>query len=207
MNHEENHRVKQQYDRIAGSYDLVDRLIPSSWRIKATRLAYGRVLEAGVGTGLNLPYYTDRCQEIVGIDLSTSMLAQAARRIPQCKAPVALAEMDVQALELAAASFDCVLVSFVFCTVPDPLQGLRECLRVLKPGGRFIMLEHMASDRPWFRGVMDRLNPLTVRLLGDHINRQTARTVSLAGFRIESSTNLFGDVVRLLVAGKQPGDS
>ena len=99
MNHEENHRVKQQYDRIAGSYDLVDRLIPRSWRIKTTRLAYGRVLEAGVGTGLNLPYYTDRCQELVAIDLSPSMLAQAARRITQCKASVVLAEMDIQELD------------------------------------------------------------------------------------------------------------
>ena len=207
MAQEENNRVKQQYDRIAGSYDLVDRLIPRSWRIKTTRLAYGRVLEAGVGTGLNLPYYTDRCQELVAIDLSPSMLAQAARRITQCKASVVLAEMDIQELDLESSSFDCVLVSFVFCTVPDPLQGLRECLRVLKPNGRFIMLEHMASDHLWLRGTMNRLNPFTVRLLGDHINRQTARTVSMAGFHIESSTNLLGDVVRLLVAGKQSGGS
>ena len=116
MSHEENRRIKQQYDRIAARYDLVDRLIPRSWRVKATQLAYGRVLEAGVGTGLNLPYYTDRCQKIVGIDLSLPMLEQAAQRVHQCKVPVVLAEMDIQALDLASASFDCVLVSFVFCT-------------------------------------------------------------------------------------------
>ena len=114
MSHEENRRIKQQYDRIAARYDLVDRLIPRSWRVKATQLAYGRVLEAGVGTGLNLPYYTDRCQEIVGIDLSLPMLEQAAQRVHQCKVPVVLAEMDIQALDLASSSFDCVLVSFVF---------------------------------------------------------------------------------------------
>ena len=91
MSHEENRRIKQQYDRIAARYDLVDRLIPRSWRIKATQLAYGRVLEAGVGTGLNLPYYTDRCQEIVGIDLSLPMLEQAAQRVHQCKVPDVLA--------------------------------------------------------------------------------------------------------------------
>ena len=200
MAQEENQRIKQQYARIAGSYDLVDRLIPRNWRIKATQLAYGRVLEAGVGTGLNLPYYTDRCQEIVGIDLSLPMLKQAALRVPQCKVPVILAEMDIQSLDLASSSFDCVLVSFVFCTVADPLQGLRECLRVLRPGGRLILLEHMASDGPWLRSAMDRLNPITVCLLGDNINRKTGITVSTAGFQIESSQNLFGDVVRLIVA-------
>ncbi len=200
MAQEENQRIKQQYARIAGSYDLVDRLIPRNWRVKATQLAYGRVLEAGVGTGLNLPYYTDRCQEIVGIDLSLPMLKQAALRVPQCKVPVVLAEMDIQALDLASSSFDCVLVSFVFCTVADPLQGLRECLRVLRPGGRLILLEHMVSDHSWLRGAMDRLNPITVHLLGDHINRQTGTTISTAGFQIESSENLFGDVVRLIVA-------
>ena len=207
MSHEENRRIKQQYDRIAARYDLVDRLIPRSWRVKATQLAYGRVLEAGVGTGLNLPYYTDRCQEIVGIDLSLPMLEQAAQRVHQCKVPVVLAEMDIQALDLASASFDCVLVSFVFCTVADPLQGLRECLRVLRPGGRMILLEHMASDRPWLRGAMNRLNPITVRLLGDNINRQTSRSVELAGLHAESSENLFGDVVRLIVASRWIADS
>ena len=200
MAHKENQRIKQQYARIAASYDLVDRLIPRSWRIKATQLSYGRVLEAGVGTGLNLPYYTDRCQKIFGIDLSLPMLEQAALRVPQCKVPVILTEMDIQALDLASSSFDCVLVSFVFCTVADPLQGLRECLRVLRPGGRLILLEHMASDHSWLRGAMDRLNPITVHLLGDHINRKTVITVSTAGFQIESSENLFGDVVRLIVA-------
>ncbi len=202
MEHEENRRIKLQYARIAGSYDLVDRLIPGYWRAKATGFAEGRVLEAGVGTGLNLPYYTDGCQEIVGIDLSPPMLERAAQRINQCKVPVVLAEMDIQALELTSSSFDCVLVSFVFCTVADPLQGLRECLRVLKPGGRLILLEHMASDRPWLRGAMNMLNPVTVRLLGDHINRQTARSVELAGFHTESTENLFGDVVRLIVASR-----
>ena len=70
-----------------------------------------------------------------------------------------------------------------------------------------ILLEHMASDRSWLRGAMNRLNPITVRLLGDNINRQTSRSVELAGLHVESSENLFGDVVRLIVASRWVADS
>lgn len=202
MEQSDNQRIRDQYDRIASRYDLVEWFIPRAWRVKATALAYGRVLEAGVGTGLNLPYYTDRCQEIVGIDLSPHMLEKAERRGKQSKISVKLTDMDLQELMLESASFDCVLISFVFCTVSDPVRGLRECMRVLKPGGRLILLEHMASDRPWLRFLMDGINPITIRLLGDHINRQTAHTVKMVGFRIESSENLFGDVVRLINASR-----
>jgi ubiquinone/menaquinone biosynthesis C-methylase UbiE len=198
----ENQRIRQQYDRISSRYDAVDWFIPTTWRRQATTLAYGNVLEVGVGTGLNLPYYSERCEEIVGIDLSPRMLEQAAERAKHSKMPVHLAVMDVQDLPLQSASFDCVLVAFVFCTVPDPTQGLRECFRVLKPGGRLILLEHMGSDRSWLRPLMNWLNPLTVRLLGDHINRPTASLVTQAGFQLATVENLFGDVVRLLVANR-----
>lgn len=195
-------KIADTYNRIAGSYDAIDRFIPGGWRRQATALASGQVLEVGVGTGLNLPYYADRCTGVLGIDISTGMLAKAAARAAQCRAPVRLAVMDVQSLPLAGAGFDSILAAFVFCTVPRPLAGLRECHRVLRPGGRLILLEHMGSEGKLLRTLMDVLNPLTVRLLGDHINRDTVQTVAAAGFRVETVKNLLSDIVRLVVAGK-----
>ncbi len=194
--------IADKYNRIAGNYDTVDRFIPSRWRRRAAGLACGRVLEVGIGTGLNFPFYADCCTEIVGIDISSGMLEKAKERASQCKAPVRLEIMDVQELPLAAESFDSVLAAFVFCTVPNPLQGLRECRRVLKPGGKLILLEHTGSGNGALRQFMDWLNPFTVRFLGDHINRDTGEVVAMAGFTVRSVNNLLGDVVRLVVAEK-----
>ncbi len=194
--------IAERYNRIAGRYDTVDWLIPSRWRRQAARLAGGRVLEVGIGTGLNLPFYSDRCQEILGIDISTGMLAKAKERVPLCRAPVTLAIMDVQALPLEADSFDSVLTAFVFCTVPEPAAGLRECRRVLKPGGRLILLEHMGSENKLLRQMMDWLNPLAVGLMDDNINRDTVKEAATAGFKGTMAKNLLGDVVRLVVAEK-----
>lgn len=202
MNSEENQGVKTQYDNIAGIYDAVDLLIPNAWRQRATGFAYGRVLEAGIGTGLNLSYYSEQCQEILGIDVSPRMLDRAQEKTAQCKIPTKLAVMDIQNLGFSSGSFDCVVVTFVFCTVPDPFKGLKECHRVLKPGGRLIMLEHMGSDKTVLRQLMNWLNPITVMLLGDHINRNTADLVTLAGFRTQMVENLLGDVVRIVVADR-----
>lgn len=194
--------IADKYDRIAGKYDTVDWFIPSRWRRQAAGLACGRVLEVGVGTGLNFPFYTDCCAEILGIDISSGMLAQAKERASLCKAPVGLEIMDVQDLPLDSDSFDSVLAAFVFCTVPNPLQGLRECRRVLKPGGKLILLEHTGSGNGALRQLMDWLNPLSVRFLGDHINRDTAEVVAKAGFTARTENNLLGDIVRLVVAEK-----
>jgi len=126
------------------------------------------------------------------------MLAKAAKRAPLCSAPVVLCEMDAQSLSFADDSFDTVLATCVFCTVPDPIKGLREMRRVCKPGGTIILVEHMRSRRPWLGKVMDWLNPLSVSLLGDHINRHTVENVRKAGIRVVEVTDLSGDVVRLI---------
>lgn len=203
MNSSDKQRIKQTYDRAAGVYDIVDWLIPDAWRLKATQAACGRVLEVGIGTGLNLPHYPACCREIFGIDLSPGMLSRAGQRASLCKAAVELSVMDVQELRFDAASFDCVLAAFVFCTVPDPGKGLKECCRVLKPGGTLILLEHMGSNNKLLRRVMDWLNPVTVKFIGDHITRDTVGLVARAGYKIQNVENLLGDVVRLVIAEKE----
>lgn len=200
MDNVANQKIKSKYDNIASVYNAVDWFISDEWRRKATRLAYGRVLEVGIGTGLNLPFYPDCCREIFGIDISPRMLGHAGERASLCQVPVKLEVMDVQDLPLDSDSFDCVLAAFVFCTVPDPFKGLRECHRVLKPGGKLILLEHMGSENKLLHQLMDWLNPVTVTIMGDHINRNTVDMVATIGFRMQVVENLLGDVVRLIVA-------
>lgn len=198
-----NSTVRTNYDRIAWIYDLVDFFIPRAWRLRAVGLAKGRTLEVGIGSGLNLPLYPASCSEVVGIDISPRMLSKAAKRSLRCRAPVMLYEMDAQNLRFPDNSFDTVLATCVFCTVPDPIMGLREMHRVCKPGGAIILVEHMRSHKPWLARFMDWLNPLSVSLLGDHINRHTVENVSQAGIPIIEIADLSGDVVRLIVGRKQ----
>jgi ubiquinone/menaquinone biosynthesis C-methylase UbiE len=130
------------------------------------------------------------------------MLAKAAKRAPRCSALVTLCEMDAQSLDFPDDSFDTVLATCVFCTVPDPVKGLCEMRRVCKPGGIIVLVEHMRSRRPWLGKVMDWLNPLSVALIGDHINRHTVENAKKAGIAVIETADLSGDVVRLIVGTK-----
>lgn len=199
MQRTDSSTVKRNYNRIASVYDVVDLLIPHAWRRKAVGQVAGRVLEVGVGSGLNLPLYPGTCTEIVGVDISPRMLDKAKSRAAHCAAPVTLYEMDAQELRFPDHSFDTVLATCVFCTVPDPLKGLREMNRVCKPDGKLVLVEHMRSEKSWLGKIMDWLNPLTVALLGDHINRHTVDNVQKAGFKIIQVENLSGDIVKLVI--------
>ena len=107
--------------------------------------------------------------------------------------------MDVEQLEWPAASFDTVVSSCVFCSVPDALKGLKELRRVLRTGGRALFLEHMRPGAPWLAKVFDWLDPLVSRS-GPHINRRTMDTIRAAGFVIEREDNLMSDILKLVVA-------
>ncbi|HYG58070.1 MAG TPA: class I SAM-dependent methyltransferase, partial [Symbiobacteriaceae bacterium] len=158
-----------------------------------------RVLEIGVGTGKNLHLYDPAVTaELVGIDFSPAMLAKAEGK--PCRVPHTLLEMDAQHMAFPDASFDTVLATCVFCTVPDPVQGLKEARRVCKPGGRILLLEHMRVDRPVIGPLMDLVDPLVVWLIGTHINRRTLENVKLAGMKILQTENVHGDLMKLIIA-------
>ena len=107
---------------------------------------------------------------------------------------------DAQALPFSDGIFDAAVTSCVFCSVPDPVAGLREVLRILRPGGRLLMLEHVLSRKPVLRQLMRWLDPVPVHLWGAHIDRDTVANVRQAGFAVEVERDLALDIVKRIEA-------
>ncbi|WP_420848103.1 class I SAM-dependent methyltransferase [Neobacillus citreus] len=196
-----NEIIKNRYNRVSRIYDMMDRMIKEQWRQDLLSAVSGDVIEVGVGTGGNLVYYPNSINSLTGIDFSQGMLKFAKEKSLKMKFhfPVELVEGDIQDLPFPDNTFDAIVATCVFCSVPDPVKGLQELKRVCKPDGRIYMIEHMKSDNKWAGLVMDLLNPLTVRLWGANINRETIKNIKLASLNIETNESLMGSIVRKLV--------
>ena len=190
--------TQRRYDRIAPVYDLLEvgcELFFRGWRHELwARVPAGRVLEVGVGTGKNLPFHGSTHQ-VTGIDLSPRMLERARRRAARLGVGVELRQADVEHLPFDDNSFDSAVASFVFCSVAAPLRGLQEVRRVLVPGGRLLLLEHVLSRNPLVRPLMRLLDPLPHLVWGAHIDRETGACVRQAGFEGVFITPRFSDIV------------
>ena len=191
--------IRKRYNRTALFYDWMDKMIPVSLRQKAVEQATGKVLEVGVGTGANLEFYLPGC-EVTGIDFSSGMLQKANKKLYKAKVPVTLIEMDAQKMSFDDASFDTVIATCVFCSVPDPAQGLKEVKRVCKPGGKIILLEHVRSENPILGWLMDILNPIALHMIGSNINRQTVKNMQNAGIGSYSMEEYYGKIIKLIIA-------
>jgi ubiquinone/menaquinone biosynthesis C-methylase UbiE len=141
----------------------------------------GEVLEVGAGTGFNLPHY-EKATRVLAVEPDPSMARRLAKRAPEASVPVEIISGSAESLPFADASFDTAVVTFVFCSVDDPGVALAEIRRVLKPGGRLVLLEHVRGEgrlAQW----QNRLTPLHRRVAGNcHLNRDTQTTVAAAGF-------------------------
>ena len=193
--------TRKRYDRIAPVYDLMEVLVEQSrfgkWReLLWSKVEGEKILEVGVGTGKNFPYYpADKA--ITAIDISEKMLGKARRKADSQYVKVNLLQMDAQNMTFEDAAFDSVAGTFVFCSVPDPLKGLREVARVTRPGGQVLLLEHVLSANRIIAGIMNLFNPLVVTVMGPNINRKTVETVAGSGLEVEKVTDLAGPISKI----------
>ncbi len=155
--------------------------------------ARGRVLEVGVGTGLNLDLYGD-VTELIAVDPDPHMLARARPRAAALPFPATLHQTGAERLPCDDASIDTAVATFVLCTIPDPMAALREIRRVLRPGGRLLFVEHARSPQATLATVQDALTPLWKRIGGGcHLNRPAVDLVRASGLRLETQVAVWRD--------------
>jgi ubiquinone/menaquinone biosynthesis C-methylase UbiE len=202
----ETARVRAFYDRVANRYDrsmrTFERLLFASSREWLCSRARGDVLEIGIGTGQNLPHYPPGVR-LVGIDLSPAMLAIARRRAAELDLPVELHEGNAEALPFGEASFDTVVCGLILCSIPRDRRAIREARRVLRPGGRLLLLEHVRSPVLPVRVGQMLVDPLFVRLESDHLLRDPLDYLEAEGFSLEEVQRLKWGIVERTVARKQ----
>ena len=199
---------KRTYNYIARIYDLLDIPFENRRYRQIRKLVFegveGTVLDAGVGTGRNMPYYP-RNGKMTGIDLSPQMLAQAQKRKAAINADVELRQMDVTDTDFPDGHFDCVIATFLFCVLDDEdqLPALREINRISKQDGEIKILEYAYSRRPLTRLVMKLWAPWVRLMYGATFDRHTERYVKAAGLRLVEERFLFKDIIKLLVLRRQ----
>ncbi len=202
----DNEKTRLRYDRIAPYFDglegFLEGLFFKQWRTVLWAQAQGPdILEVGVGTGKNFPFYPENAR-MTAIDFSEKMLQQAEKKKNRQAITVDLQLMDVQSLCYADNSFDTVIGTFVFCSVPQPKKGLQELYRVCKPGGQVLLLEHVLSSNKAIAAMMNFMNPLVRTLVGANINRNTVRNVQACAFQKVTLDGVSSDMVKLIRAIK-----
>ncbi|MGH2752281.1 MAG: class I SAM-dependent methyltransferase [Actinomycetota bacterium] len=207
--HSANEIKRRYYAREARTYDTEAdfwerRLLGTEHRSWACSRAAGDTLEVAIGTGLNLPHYPLGVH-ITGIDLTPEMLAVAARRARDLERDVDLREGDALDLPFPESSFDTVVCTYALCSIPDEVRAIDEMKRVLRPGGRMILVDHIRSSvKPlyWLQRIYEFI---PARTKGEYMTRRPSLHVEPAGFRIEDRDRMRAGIIERLVALKLRG--
>lgn len=193
------------YERVVFPW-LNDLLVDHSGELKKLRLAtlasaHGDVVEIGFGTGLSLPFYPRGVRSLTAVEPNEGMLARATDRVAHSPFPMRVIHAPGEELPLEDASFDTATLMLTLCSVDDPLRVLREIRRVLRPGGRLLLLEHGLSPSPRLARWQHRLNPVENLLgAGCNLTRPTAELVRRAGFRFEELREFHDPKIAKLVS-------
>ncbi|WP_284735975.1 class I SAM-dependent methyltransferase [Dongia deserti] len=157
------------------------RLLP--YRERTISAADGRVLEIGIGSGLNLPFYSGGVSEVIGLEPASRLLSMAGKQ--SRRVPVALVEGSAEAIPIESGSIDTVVTTWTLCTIPAVAQALAEMRRVLKPGGQLLFVEHGLAPDAGVRKWQDWLTPAWKRIGGGcHLNRPIRSLIEQNGFRL-----------------------
>jgi ubiquinone/menaquinone biosynthesis C-methylase UbiE len=157
----------------------------ADYRRRVVPAAEGRVLEIGVGSGLNLPFYSQRVRQVIGLEPSPKLIA-LARRTQHAAASAQFIEGSAEEIPLKDGTIDTVVMTWTLCSIPDASRALGEIRRVLKPGGRLLFAEHGRAPEPNVAQWQDRLTPMWKRFAGGcHLNRAVASLIEAAGFAFD----------------------
>ena len=204
---EETERLKRVWEKEAPTYDrrmgFFERVLFGDDREWVCSRASGEVLEVAVGTGRNFTFYPQGVR-LSGIDLSPAMLEIARKRADELGVDSDLREGDAQQLPFPDSSFDTVVCTLSLCTIPDDRRAIAEMKRVLRPGGRLLLLDHVrASSKVWL-AVQRVLEPLPRRFSCEHLLRRPLEHVLAEGFEVEQRERSKAGIVERLLARK-PG--
>ncbi|HEX2281521.1 MAG TPA: class I SAM-dependent methyltransferase [Thermomicrobiales bacterium] len=201
----ETERVRRYYEQIAHRYDeyvgYFEKLLVGDGRRWVCSQARGEVLELAVGTGRNLPYYPADVR-LTGVDLTPAMLTIARQRASDLGREVDLRVGDAQNLNLPDTRFDTVVATLALSSIPDDRRAMAEVWRVLRPGGQFLLLEHVRSPHLPVRLLQRVLDPLFVRCYGDHLLREPLDHLATIGFVVDREERSKGGMIKRLVARK-----
>ncbi|RAQ96975.1 class I SAM-dependent methyltransferase [Thermogemmatispora tikiterensis] len=186
--------VYERLSRAGGEWE-------KALRREIVGMAQGHVLEVGAGTGLNFAYYDpQRVERVEAVEPDPAMLRYARRRQQEAPVPVLLHQARVEQLPFADATFDSAVATLVFCSVEEPARGFAEIRRVLRPGSRLLLVEHVRAASPVTARLQDLLTPLMRRCAGNcHWNRPTLTTLAEAGLRVASRRDEGGGLMPLVV--------
>jgi ubiquinone/menaquinone biosynthesis C-methylase UbiE/predicted ester cyclase len=202
---DETDRVRRIFDKQAPKYDKsmarFERLLFSGNREWACSRADGEVLEIAAGTGRNLPFYPEGVR-VTGVELSPEMAALGRKRAEDLGRQIDMRVGDAEALDLPDESFDTVICTYGLCTIPDDAAAVREAKRVLRPGGKVLLAEHVRSPNPMVRTIQRLLDPLAHRFGGDHLLREPLDHLAAEGFEVEEVRRAKAGWVELVSARK-----